>query len=319
LKKPDTPQFEFERLDTLRSLSVLDTPFEERFDRLVRMAKHMFGVPIALVSLVDENRQWFKACIGLSATETPREISFCGHTILKKRVFIVPDATKDKRFADNPLVVNDPKIRFYAGCPLTVNGFRLGTLCIIDQVKRTFEGEDIKALEDLALMAERELAAVHMATMDDLTNISNRRGFMALAQHSINLCLRQNYPVVLVFIDLDKFKLINDTFGHHEGDSALINFTNLLRKELRDSDLFARIGGDEFTLLLSNTSKGKAAAFMIRFSNILKKYNLEMNFKYTLSFSYGIVEFNAEQHGSVEKLISSGDSLMYDVKKLKTS
>jgi diguanylate cyclase (GGDEF)-like protein len=319
LKKPDTPHFEFERLDTLRSLSVLDTPFEERFDRLVRMAKHMFGVPIALVSLVDENRQWFKACIGLSATETSREISFCGHTILKKRVFIVPDATKDKRFADNPLVVNDPKIRFYAGCPLTVNGFRLGTLCIIDQVKRTFEGEDIKALEDLALMAERELAAVHMATMDDLTNISNRRGFMALAQHSINLCLRQNYPVVLVFIDLDKFKLINDTFGHHEGDSALINFTNLLRKELRDSDLFARIGGDEFTLLLSNTSKGKAAAFMIRFSNILKKYNLEMNFKYTLSFSYGIVEFNAEQHGSVEKLISSGDSLMYDVKKLKTS
>ena len=108
------------------------------------------------------------------------------------------------------------------------------------------------------------------------------------------------------------------TFGQHEGDSALIHFTNLLRKELRDSDLFARIGGDEFTLLLSNSSKDKPAAFMIRFSNILKKYNVEINFKYTLSFSYGIVEFNAEQHGSVKKLISSGDSLMYDVKKLRT-
>lgn len=115
-----------------------------------------------------------------------------------------------KGFTDNPLVVNDPKIRFYAGCPLTANGFRLGTLCIIDQVKRTFGRDDIKALEDLALMAELELAAVNMATMDDLTNISNRRGIMALAQHCINLCLRQNYPVVLVFIDLDKFKLIND-------------------------------------------------------------------------------------------------------------
>ena len=150
--KPDNPKNENNRLETLRSLEVLDTQAEERFDRLTRMAKRMFGVPIALVSLVDANRQWFKSCIGLSASETSREISFCGHAILGSEVFIIPDTIKDERFADNPLVLNDPNIRFYAGCPLKVNGHRLGTLCIIDQAPRNFERGDIDALKDLSLI-----------------------------------------------------------------------------------------------------------------------------------------------------------------------
>lgn len=317
MKKPDIPQDEKIRVDTLRSLDVLDTLPEERFDRLTRLAKRMFGVPIALVSLVDENRQWFKSCIGLGASETSRDISFCGHAILGNGVFIIPNAIEDQRFADNPLVLGDPNIRFYAGCPLSLNGHKLGTLCIIDQKPRNLEREDIEALKDLAFMVERELAAFQLATMDELTNISNRRGFMILAQHSLSLCTRENIPAVLVFLDLDKFKPINDKYGHAEGDRALITFATQMKSSFRDSDLFARLGGDEFVVLLTNTPKQQAEEIIERFNRSLKKYNQEEDRGYDIAFSHGVVEFSPEKHLAIEELLANGDSIMYEVKKAK--
>lgn len=144
MKVPEIPSNEHDRLETLRSLRLLDSPSEERFDRLTWMAQRLFGVPIALVSLVDENRQWFKSCLGLSARETSRDISFCGHTILGDDLLVIPDATLDERFSDNPLVFNNPHIRFYAGCPINApNGMKLGTLCIIDDRPRNFGGGTI--------------------------------------------------------------------------------------------------------------------------------------------------------------------------------
>jgi GAF domain-containing protein len=197
------------RLNALRSLNILDTLPEDRFDRLTRMAKRMFRVPIALVSIVDENRQWFKSCNGLAASETPRNISFCGHAILGDDIFVINDALADPRFADNPLVIGHPHIRFYAGCPIRVaGGMKMGTLCLIDDHPREFDGEDAAALRDLAAMVEDELNAFQTATTDDLTKISNRRGFMLLAQYGLNFCSRQNVPASLVFIDLNLFKLI---------------------------------------------------------------------------------------------------------------
>jgi GAF domain-containing protein len=195
MKKPDIPLDEENRLKTLRSLNILDTKSEERFDRLTRMAQRILNVPIALVSLVDEHRQWFKSCVGLTSKETPRDISFCGHAILDDKVFIVPDTAEDVRFADNPLVINEPHIRFYAGCPLRfTNGSRLGTLCIMDTQPRSLSNNDIETLKDLASTAERELAAIELPTIDELTKISNRRGFMMLSQHSLNFCTRQKVP-----------------------------------------------------------------------------------------------------------------------------
>jgi len=204
LKTPDIPPDEDARLAELRSLNVLDTIAEERFDRLTRMARRLFGVDVALVSLVDENRQWFKSCAGMELSETPRDISFCGHAILGDGAFVIPDALQDERFRDNPLVAGPPHVRFYAGCPLRGPGGRkLGTLCIIDSKPRAFSDEDVEMLVDLALMVEREFSAIEWATVDELTGLSNRRGFMMLAQHSLQLCTRQNIPAALVFIDLD--------------------------------------------------------------------------------------------------------------------
>lgn len=279
------------------------------------MAKRLFGVPIALVSLVDESRQWFKSCFGLSASETSRDISFCGHAILGNDLFIIPDTIVDERFADNPLVLNDPHIRFYAGCPLRApNGSKLGTLCIIDRQPRNFGKDDFEALKDLASMVERELSAVQMATLDELTAISNRRGFMMLAQHSLHFCARQKLAASLVFIDLDKFKPINDTFGHAEGDRALAAFAEQIKTACRESDVFARIGGDEFAILLINTSKERADSVVLRLNQSLDKYNQEAKRGYDISFSYGIVEFNPEKHHTLDAMLAEGDSLMYELK-----
>jgi len=313
--KPDIPQNEKNRLETLESLDILDSQAEERFDRLTRMAKRMFGVPIALVSLVDKNRQWFKSCIGLSASETSREISFCGHAILGSEVFIIPNVLEDPRFFDNPLVLDAPNIRFYAGCPLTVNGYRLGTLCLIDQTPRDFNSEDVAALKDLAAMVEHELEAVQLATLDELTDLSNRRGFLLLAKHSLMLSIRQKLPVVLIFMDLDQFKAINDTFGHAEGDSVLATFAKLMNSHFRDSDVYARLGGDEFVVLLTGTCVKEAEEVIGRFKESLSEHNQKENRGYDISFSYGIIEFNQKTHIGIEKLLSEADALMYEAKK----
>jgi len=316
LQKPDIPQDEEARLKKLRSLNILDSPAEERFDRLTRIAKRIFGVPIVLVSLVDENRQWFKSRVGLSVSETPRDISFCGHAILGSELFIIPDATKDERFVDNPLVVNEPHIRFYAGCPLlSPDGSKLGTLCIMDRKPRNLSEEDLEILKDLASMVEREIAAVQLATIDELTNISNRRGFMIPAQHILDLCARQGIPASLVFLDLNKFKPINDIFGHAEGDRALTAFADQIKTIFRKSDLFARLGGDEFVVLLTNTSKKPAEDVVARFRQSLEKYNQEAKRGYDISFAYGIVKFNPDKHHTIEALLADGDSLMYERKK----
>ena len=317
LKVPAIPEDEQARLIALRSIDVLDTPPEERFDQLTRMAKRLFGVPIALVSIVDENRQWFKSCVGLDVTETSRDISFCGHAILGNDVFIIPDTFEDPRFADNPLVLNDPGIRFYAGCPLTVGGHKLGTLCIIDKKLREFGEEDVNALKDLASMVERELLAIQLASLDDLTKVSNRRGFLFLAKYSLKLCTRQKIPATLAFLDMDKFKAINDEFGHSEGDFALTTFASLMKASLRDSDLFARWGGDEFVALLTDTTREQAQVTLERCSQLLAQYTQEAKLDYAIAFSFGAVEFDPNKHTTIEALLADGDSLMYKVKQAR--
>ena len=318
MKTPDIPPDEDARLAELCSLNVLDTIAEERFDRLTRMARRLFGVDVALVSLVDENRQWFKSCAGMELSETLRDISFCGHTILGDGAFVIPDALQDERFCDNPLVAGPPHVRFYAGCPLRGPGGRkLGTLCIIDSKPRAFSDEDVEMLVDLALMVEREFSAIEWATVDELTGLSNRRGFMMLAQHSLQLCTRQNIPAALVFIDLDHLKQVNDQLGHAEGDWVLVTFAQHLMKACRGSGVVARLGGDEFLVLLTNHSKAAAESAMARLQQALDATNEAEARGYDISFSYGLVEFDPKRHHTIGALISEGDSLMYKTKKTR--
>ncbi len=308
----EIPSSEEERLICLRNLNILDTLPEERFDRLTRLAKRLFGVPIALVSLVDEDRQWFKSRQGLDIEETPRDISFCGHAVYKRATLVVNDTTKDPRFSDNPLVVGDAHIRFYAGCPLhSIDGHILGTLCIIDTEPRAFSAEDQDSLEDLAMMAQQELAALQLATVDELTGISNRRGFQMLAEKSLSYCTRHGIEVSFAFIDLDKFKEINDQYGHAEGDKVLVVFANMLKECFRESDSFARLGGDEFVVLLTQAEKKCAEKVLLKLQEAVADYNSISGNPYTLSFTCGLVEYNRFRHTSIDMLLADGDEKMY--------
>jgi PAS domain S-box-containing protein len=176
LLEPKQPPGELERLAALCSLNTLDTPPDERFDRITRTAQRLFKAPIALVSLVDGERQWFKSRMGLDARATPRNISFCGHAILQSQPFIINDALADERFADNPLVTGAPYVRFYCGIPLhEARGWRIGTLCIIDHVPRTMSQTDLAALKDLAIWAETELNLVSLAEATTITREKEAR------------------------------------------------------------------------------------------------------------------------------------------------
>jgi len=154
------PRNEAQRQQALDRLCVVDTPPEERYERIVRLAQRLLNTPIAIVSLIDHQRQWFKAIYGLDVKETPRSISFCGHAIHNEHIFVVEDAARDPRFADNPLVVGAPHIRYYAGRPLrAADGAIVGTLCVIDVTPRQPSNDELTLLDDLAVLTERELNA----------------------------------------------------------------------------------------------------------------------------------------------------------------
>ncbi len=318
MKAPNYPENEAIRVRTLQSLHLLDSQPEERFDRLTRLAKRLFGISIAMVNFVDVDRLWSKSSQGIEWAEIPRETSFCGHVILDDDIFIVPDTLSDERFSDNPYVIGDPKIRFYAGVALVVaNGSKVGTLCLIDQNPHSLNDEDKDLLRDLGKIVEQELTVAQIATTDDLTQISNRRGFNSLSVHALNVCRRLNKPASLFFFDLDLFKEINDRYGHGEGDRALIGFSTILKEAFRESDVIARLGGDEFVVLLTNTDYAKSELILSRLDQIRKAYNETAARGYDILYSVGIVEFDPQKHHTVEDLLEDGDQLMYAQKKSK--
>lgn len=312
---PASPEDEARR-GNLYSPAVPDSAQEARFDRVTRIAQRLFNVPVAMISLMGEHRQWYQSSIGLAVSETTGDISLYSHTILDSQPLVVPDTSLDPRFKDNPLLLGVPDMRFYAGCPLAhPDGTTVGTLCIIDTQPRHLGPEDLAALVDLAALAERELNITRLAMMDELTNIANRRGFIKLAQSTLDLCRRKNIAASLAFLDLDKLKPINDNLGHAAGDRILRDFAQLTQQCLRSSDVLGRLGGDEFAILMTGTTIEDSTRVISSIRQGVESYNKSSERIYPLGFSAGVVAVELNKKCSVELLLNQADTLMYRNKK----
>ena len=222
---PPFPKNEEERLKDLLDIELLDTPSESEFDDIVKLASQICNMPISLITLVDSNRQWFKANVGLEVSETSRQVSFCGHAILQDQLFEVQDALDDNRFFDNPLVTEDPSIRFYAGFPLITNtGSRLGTLCVIDRVPRKLSNEQIFALKVLSQ---------HVIKIAELRKKNKHLNHLAETHKKMTSILAHDVrsPMVSIkgIIDYKKAGLFTEEEAEEMMDMALEQLSNTLQ------------------------------------------------------------------------------------------
>ena len=254
--------------ESLHKTGLLDTPLEQRFDRITRMACMILDVPICAFTLIDGERQWFKSIQGMHGTENTRKDSFCAYTIQGSDMMIIEDANKDERFADNPLVVGNPNIVFYAGCPVRApDGRNIGSLCAIDLKTRKISAEQTQALRDLAEMVEAEVKVAQLSTsqnelitqldtaqrlalIDPMTRIWNRAGMEEILNREYAVAVRKKTPIALAMCDIDHFKKINDTYGHDVGDTVIIESTKRIVASLRTEDAVARMGGEEFLIVM---------------------------------------------------------------------
>jgi diguanylate cyclase (GGDEF)-like protein len=340
---------ESERLAALDRYEVLDSPTEAAFDELVALIASVCEAPMALVSLVGADRQWFKAKVGVRADQTPREHSFCGHAISQPgRLTIVPDATIDPRFSGGPLVVGEPNIRFYAGAPLvTPDGHTLGALCIMDTKPRfiTSQQEDALRIGGRAVMMlleqRRTIAELRLATEaqrrvenelraeivvrqqveqqlnftsshDALTRLPNRSEFVTQLRAAL---VRLHSPAArrfaVCFIDLDRFKQVNDTLGHSVGDLLLVEAGRRLNEVLRSGDAVARLGGDEFTMLIDGAETEAAAlAVARRIATVLATKLRRGDAEFGVTASVGVCLVDAS-YISVEDILRDADIAMY--------
>jgi len=244
------------RLSALRSYCVLETGREARFDDLTGLASTICETPVSLVSLVDTNRLFFKSAHGVDLREVPYPDFFCGHAIRQRDLFVVPDANEDPRFAKHPLVVDSPRVRFYAGAPLiTPQDYRLGTLCVIDFVPRELQPKQLEMLRILGRQAMCQLDLNLQAMRDPLTGLYNRRQLEESLHREVLRARRLGGTVGVMAIDVDHFKRVNDTLGHEVGDRALRGIAEELASCVREEDIACRAGGEEFVIILPGTGK----------------------------------------------------------------
>jgi diguanylate cyclase (GGDEF)-like protein len=328
---PSLPSNEADRLRALARYKVLDSEPQAAFDKVTEFIAAICEVPMAVVSLVDTERQWFKSRVGIAASETPRDVSFCGHAILEPhRLMIVPDALQDERFIGNPLVTGDLHVRFYAGTPLlSSDGHALGTLCVLDNKPRTMTSRQMETLrlagEAVQLLLEQgvsleklEQAFAQLAfasSHDSLTQLPNRSAVMArMTQALERFHSKAGGRFAVSFIDLDRFKRVNDTLGHPAGDELLVEVARRLSAIVRPCDTVARLGGDEFMMIIEGAaSLPTVDALTKRVVSTLDSKFFIRGVALSVTASVGVVLVD-ETYTSVEDIVRDADIAMYVAK-----
>jgi diguanylate cyclase (GGDEF)-like protein len=289
------PADESARVEALRSFFILDSQSDENFDRITRLASQMLGLPVALISLVDEDRQWFLSRVGVDVCQTGREVAFCAHAICGDEVFVVTDTLNDERFRSNPLVTGPPHIRFYAGAPLhTGQGHNIGTLCVIGTEPRGLSEQEAGLLRELASLAMHQIEMRRLTYLCPLTGLPNRRTFFEAGEREFHRSLRQDSPLSILLFDIDHFRSISDRFSREQSERALVQVAGMIAAKLRRIDVLARVAGDEFAAVLpaSDQMGALTVAESIRSEIVATAVRIDGSL-HPLSVSVGVAELSA--------------------------
>jgi len=324
------PPNESTRLESLRRMLLSSRPSDASLDRVTRAARRIFGTPIALVSLVDQDRLWFKSCIGLNMRETLRGISFCGHAILESEPLIIEDTLCDSRFADNPLVTGEPRIRFYAGRALrNSENFPIGALCIMDREPRRLSQEERRTLDDLgqwaeALFASTELTEVQRSLSAELDEakrdsmidrrlqIWNRCAIVDILDREAQRALRHHDALSVLMVDVDSLGTIDGRHERSTADAVLKEVARAIHGALRPYDAMGRYGASEFLVVLPDTDRSAAAAIAERLRKRVEACNLTVGvdrLACTVSTGVASMEHNAGT-SRLDALVAAAEDAM---------
>jgi diguanylate cyclase (GGDEF)-like protein len=324
------PSDEAERLASLLKMQVLDTPAEDRFDRLTRLANRHFNAPFSMITLLDEDRQWFKSTRGHHIPETPRAVSFCGYTILQDDTLVVEDASADPRFFDNPVVTGELNIRFYAGIPLrNLEGHRVGTFCILDQQPRKLDPEDVLSLKDLAACAESELQLLRLtqseiellsemdslrrkASVDPLTRCWNHDAMHEILAKELRRAAAEQETLAVLLFNLDHFAGLNQSWGREGGDQILQEAAERIRCSLEPSDILGRVGGAQFMLIVPRCQPASAQSYAERILGNLRSrpVKISSNSMSKVTASAGLAFWRGRHEGLPDLLARADKALI---------
>lgn len=303
------------RLAALRRYELTDPSADEPLGRIVELVRQILDVPLAEIALVGSDRQWLRAAGGLRPETLPHPAGFCEETIRSYHALIVPDTHDDWRFAINPMVTGAPSMRSYLGVPLTTpDGYNVGVLCAFDQRVREFSEQQADILRKLAEIVVEQFDLQQIAKQDAMTGALTRRGFYAEVEREFLRASRYDRPSALAMIDVDRFRTINDQYGHPAGDAVLVAIADACMATMRKSDVFGRVGGEEFGLLLPETDAAAAMDAAERIRGIIEQTLVEFGGKtIQATVSIGVAPIPALAEGA-STWLSEADIALYEAK-----
>lgn len=309
------PLDEQARLESLRELWLLDTEPEERFDRITRLARRLFEVPIVTFALVDAERVWFKSRVGVEITEVPRDDAFCAHTILTDGIIQVEDASEDTRFRSSPLVEGASAVRFYAGAPIaSADRRRVGVLSVMDTAPGIFGPDDLQTLADLARAVEGELSATHDSTVDDRTGMLNVRGFHQFADKLLKIAARGKTPMSLLYAEAMNIDQMGTPHGREE---ILKEVARVVDHTFRQSDVLARIGPGLFCALLPENSEHAGEKAGARLRAAVRAWNMEPENPFKLEVLVSSARFDPGNPVSLDHLMVRAEAALAAVRAVR--
>lgn len=329
MQKPCIPENEERRLAEVYNLNILDSPREVYFENITRILQNIFDVDIVAISIIDSDRQWFKAIRGANLKETPRELSLCAHAILDKNLFIINDTLQDERFHDHPLVTGDPKIRFYAGCPLfTKNGLGIGSLCLINKAPREIDAMQQSILSDFGRFVEdllndsvlksnnkainKQLEVIKKDFTDEQNMLLSRESFINYFNHLRHInsnnyhnnTLSKYSNFYLAIVEITNIQSVNNIKDSKFKNIVLETIIDQIIKNLSGSDIIANYDKDKYLLVIDNVGPNRLNK---TFNNIVSDVrNIDLNqygFDYKFEVSIGWSYFQQNRQQPITKMM----------------